>query len=195
MMSINKTVTFFSSIVALAMIISSCSGFTITAAPTAQVSTTSSSTTSLQAYIPSGLTAEQYRKIQEQDKKNSSFGKNLGALGPRGFKSRSMQAWQEAYERGEAGHSMAPYGYREKLKSGQIKKQDVPYMVRGGSWDNADVRGAKKKRWLKSDVDYSRGGYKKEQSASILGSGPGFDWTGTRSREENLRNRVIPGLS
>ena len=90
---------------------------------------------------------------------------------------------------------MAPYGYREKLKSGQIKKQDVPYMVRGGSWDNADVRGAKKKRWLKSDVDYSRGGYKKEQSASILGSGPGFDWTGTRSREENLRNRVIPGLS
>ena len=55
-------------------------------------------------------------------------------------------------------------------------------MQRGGAWDNSDVKGAKKKRWLKSDEDYSRGGYKKEQSVSIFGYGDGLDWTGSRNR-------------
>ena len=68
-------------------------------------------------------------------------------LGPRGFKYRSMQSWQEAYERGETGHSMVPCSYRNALKNGEIKKEDVPYMVRGGSWDNIDVFGAKRKRF------------------------------------------------
>ena len=84
-------------------------------------------------------------------------GNNLGRLGPRGFKSRSMQAWQEAYERGEAEHAVAPLGYREALKRGELKKKDVPYMVRGGSWDNSDVAGAKRKRWLPADREYTRG--------------------------------------
>jgi hypothetical protein len=76
------------------------------------------------------------------------MGKDLGRVGPRGFKSRSMQAWQQAYERGEATHSIAPFGYWELLKEGKISKKDVPYMVRGGSWDNSDVKGAKRLKWL-----------------------------------------------
>ena len=71
----------------------------------------------------------------------------------------------------------------------------LQYMVRGGSWDNSDVFGAKKQKWLKTDKEYARGGYKKEQSASIIGSGPGFDWTGTRSREENSKKKIVPGFS
>lgn len=151
----------------------------------------SSSSSALYGYVPSGLTAEQYNNIKTDDKKR--MGKDLGRLGPRGFKSRSMQAWQEAYERGETSHSIAPFGYREKLQRGEISIKDVPYMVRGGSWDNSDVFGAQRKRWTKTDKEYARGGYKKEQSASILGGGPGFDWTGTRPRDEN--SRLIPGLS
>ena len=146
----------------------------------------------LNAYVPSGLTADEYRKIKQADQQK--LGKNLGGLGPRGFKSRSMQAWQEAYERGETGHAIAPFGYKQALKSGQLKGEDVPYMVRGGSWDNSDLPGAKRKRWLKTDREYSRGGFKKEQSVSILGSGPGFDWTGSRPREENFK-KLVPGLS
>ena len=146
----------------------------------------------LNSYVPAGLSAAEYQKIKEADMKKT--GNNLGRLGPRGFKSRSMQAWQEAYERGEAEHAIAPFGYREALKRGELKKKDVPYMVRGGSWDNSDVAGAKRKRWLPADREYTRGGYKKEQSVSILGSGPGFDWTGSRPREENLR-KLVPGLS
>jgi hypothetical protein len=55
-------------------------------------------------------------------------------------------------------------------------------MQRGGSWDNSDVKGAKKKKWLASDKDYVGGGFRKEQSVSIFGKGAGLDWTGTQSR-------------
>ena len=47
--------------------------------------------------------------------------------------------------------------------------------------DNSDVKGARKKTWLKSDKEYSGGGFRKEQSVSIFGYGAGLDWTGTRS--------------
>ena len=43
-------------------------------------------------------------------------------------------------------------------------------------------KGAKKKKWLKSDKTYAGGGYKKEQSVSIFGYGDGLDWTGKKSR-------------
>ena len=59
----------------------------------------------------------------------------------------------------------------------------VPYMQRGGKWDNTDIRGASnKKRWLQSDKKYASGGYRKEQSVSIFGYGDGLDWTGSRGR-------------
>lgn len=66
-------------------------------------------------------------------------------------------------------------------------------MQRGGSWDNADVKGAKKKRWLSSDKEYAGGGYKKEQSVSIFGYGEGLDWTGTKSRRGP--SETIPGAA
>jgi hypothetical protein len=187
----------FKSTAALLAILCLSGAFAFTHSPlssTISSNTAATTTTSLFGYIPDGLTPEEYRRIRDQEA-NKYKGKNLGRLGPRGFKSRSMQAWQQAYERGEASHSFAPFGYREKLKKGELKKADVPYMVRGGSWDNSDVFGAKRLRWSKLDRDYARGGYKKEQSASILGSGPGFDWAGTRPRDENSRARYIPGLS
>ena len=158
------------------------------------VTSTTSSTTSLFAYIPDGLTAEQYNKIKTQEATKYK-GVDLGRLGPRGFKSRSMEAWQKAYERGEANHAFAPFNFKDKLHKGLISKSDVPYMVRGGNWDNSDVAGAKRLKWLREDKEYAAGGYKKQQSASILGGGPGFDWAGKRSRDENLQNRVVPGLS
>ena len=56
-------------------------------------------------------------------------------------------------------------------------------MQRGGKWDNTDIKGARnKKRWLKSDKDYAAGGFRKEQSVSILGVGRGLDWTGQQDR-------------
>lgn len=154
----------------------------------------SSRNTQLHAYVPDGLTAAEYQKIKVKEKTRNK-GKNLGALGPRGFQSRSMQAFQEAHEKGFTSHAFAPLGYKDKLQKGELKKKDVPYMVRGGSWDNSDVRGSKKQRWMKKDREYAQGGYKKEQSASLLGSGPGLDWTGKRPRDVNLGNGRVPGFS
>jgi hypothetical protein len=55
-------------------------------------------------------------------------------------------------------------------------------MQRGGSWDNSDVKGAKKVKWLNSDKEYAAGGFRKSQSISILGEGLGLDWTGSRAK-------------
>ena len=66
-------------------------------------------------------------------------------------------------------------------------------MQRGGSWDNSDVKGAKKARWLKSDKDYASGGFRKEQSVSIFGQGEGLDWTGSRGRMGP--SETVPGAA
>jgi len=132
-------------------------------------------------YIPDGFTKESYAKFKEEERKKNAK-KNLGGVGPKGFKSRSMQSFQEALERGEAEHLLPVMNAKERVAKGELKLEDIPYMQRGGAWDNSDVRGAKKKRWLPSDKEYANGGFKKEQSVSIFGKGEGLDWTGTRSR-------------
>jgi len=143
-------------------------------------------------YVPQGFTEESYKKFKENEAKKKAQS-NLGKLGPRGFQSRSMQSFQEALERGEAAHLMPMFNAADKLKRGEIKKEDIPYMQRGGSWDNADVKGAKRKSWLKSDKQYSAGGYKKEQSVSIFGYGEGLDWAGNKARRGPSES--IPGAA
>mmetsp|Transcript_22137 Transcript_22137/g.30809 ORF Transcript_22137/g.30809 Transcript_22137/m.30809 type:complete len:231 (-) Transcript_22137:170-862(-) len=135
-------------------------------------------------YVPDGFTPESYKKFQEKEAKKKTAKKNLGGLGPRGFKSRSMQSFQEAMERGEATHLMPVFNAKEKINSGELRPEDIPYMQRGGSWDNRDIKSAKnRKKWLKSDKEYATGGYKKEQSVSIFGYGEGLDWTGKNKRK------------
>ena len=66
-------------------------------------------------------------------------------------------------------------------------------MQRGGKWDNSDIKGAKRSRWLSSDKEYAEGGFKKEQSVSIFGKGEGLDWTGSRGRSGPAES--IPGAA
>ena len=155
---------------------------------------TTSTTSSLYAYVPSGFTKESYAKFQQDEAKKKSAQKNLGGVGPRGFKSRSFQSFQEALEKGEADHLMPVFNAKEKVRAGKLKAEDIPYMQRGGNWDNSDVKGAKKKGWLNSDKSYSKGGFKKEQSVSILGSGEGLDWTGKRARSRPLPTTYVNGI-
>ena len=124
-------------------------------------------------YVPDGMTADQYKKFKE--KEAAAKPKNLGRVGPRGFKSRSMQSFIEARERGEAEHLMPVFNAKEKVASGELRPEDIPYMQRGGRWDNADIKGAKVTKWLKSDKEYDNGGYKKTQSVSIFG-GESLPW-------------------
>lgn len=136
-------------------------------------------------YVPDGFTAASYKKFKAQEKKkaDAAKAKSLGGMGPRGFQSRSMQSFQEAMENGEAKHLMPVFNAKEKIRSGELKLDDIPYMQRGGKWDNTDVKGAKNKmKWLSSDKEYAMGGFKKEQSVSIFGKGEGLDWTGKRKR-------------
>lgn len=156
----------------------------ISAPQTARVST------SLYEYIPSGFTKASWAsfKAKEQKKKDDLAKKNLGRMGPKGFQSRSFQSFQEALERGEAAHLLPVENAKARLASGELKPEDIPYMQRGGAWDNSDVKGAKKERWLASDKEYATGGFKKEQSVSIFGYGAGLDWTGKRDKTGPSQN-------
>lgn len=153
----------------------------VTPGATASIAT-SRSATALYGYVPTGFTKESWAKFQakEAEKKKAQ---GLGRVGPKGFQSRSMQSFQEALERGEATHLLPVENAKARLASGELKMEDIPYMQRGGAWDNSDVKGAKKKKWLASDKEYANGGFKKSQSFSILGEGAGLDWTGKRDRE------------
>lgn len=126
-------------------------------------------------YIPSGLSKEEWTKIKAKEKAAKT---GLGKIGARGFKSRSFDSFQRALEAGEAGHLMPVFDAKGKVARGELKYEDIPYMQRGGNWDNSDVKGAKKKRWLKEDKEYNE---KDFQSISIFG-GENLPWnTGGRA--------------
>jgi hypothetical protein len=74
------------------------------------------------AYVPDGLTAEQYKKIKEKERQKTQ---NLGKVGPRGFKSRSFQSFQEALERGETTHLMPVFNAKERVAKGELKMEDM----------------------------------------------------------------------
>lgn len=101
-------------------------GFSTSPLPSQNLSR--SSLTVSYAYIPAGFTKESWEAFKKKEAKKKE---NLGMLGPKGFESRSLQSFQEALERGEAGHLMPMFNAKEKLKSGRIKTEDIPYMQRG----------------------------------------------------------------
>ena len=88
------------------------------------------SSTALNGYVPDGFTAESYAKFKAEEKKKQQA-KNLGRVGPKGFKSRSFQSFQEALERGEATHLMPVLNAKERVKKGELKKEDIPVSLQG----------------------------------------------------------------
>lgn len=122
------------------------------------------------AYVPDGMTPEQYKKLKQKEEADKAA-KKFGAYGPQSFKSRSLQSFQKDMEEGKAGHLMPMMNAKSLLKQGKIKQQDIPYMQRGGNWDDSDVKGAKKKAANKYDKKY-------EANAR-----PGrIDWMGVNQR-------------
>jgi len=154
--------------------------------------------TALKAYVPDGMTPEAYKKLKDAEKKKAST-KNFGKGGARGFESRSMMSFQLAMERGEAKHLM-PVNPAD-VKSGKIALKDVPYMQRGGSWNNDDLRNGKSKGkgWVKTGFGmtaYNDGKAKKmkenkfDKEYNILAKNPNqlgngrqkLDWTSGYAR-------------
>mmetsp|Transcript_713 Transcript_713/g.1875 ORF Transcript_713/g.1875 Transcript_713/m.1875 type:complete len:231 (+) Transcript_713:29-721(+) len=144
---------------ALGFAAASCGG------STRAVVTVGGSTRVTMAYVPDGLTPEQYKKIKDKEAANS---KNLGSTGTNRFQSRSMYAFQKALESGTAAH-LFPVD-PNKVKSGEIKAADVPYMQRkNGKWDQSDVKGAAKNKWNRFDIAYENSGKDQDSSVSIFG--------------------------
>ena len=148
-------------------------------------------TTARFAYVPDGMTAAQYAQLKAKEKKERET-KNFGRGGARGFESRSMTSFQYALERGE------------------IALKDVPYMQRGGSWDNKDLKG--KKGWQQTNFGmraFNDGNAKKlkenkydkmynklAKDKNQLGNGRGkADWTTGYARWGPKSLEVKPSMS
>merc|ERR1711968_243598 len=143
--------------------------------------------TQLQAYVPSGMSPEEWEKIKAKEKKAKT---NLGAGGARGFKSRSFDSFVAALEKGEADHLFAVNP--EEVRKGNIALKDVPYMQRGGSWDNSDLNGkadikkmtAKDKAYLNAKPDIGIFG----QALNWGGGAKGGDDLTARAKKNGLTN-------
>ena len=166
-------------ILSLGLVIASTSAFQ---GQTSSLASQRASNVVLFEYIPDGFTKASYAKFKADELKKKQK-KNLGRMGPKGFQSRSFQSFHESLEKGEAKHLMPVFNAKEKVAKGELKVEDIPYMQRGGKWDNTDVKGAKKVKWNQTDKAYAAGGYKKEQSVSIFGYGGGLDWTGSKAKQ------------
>ncbi|KAJ8609418.1 hypothetical protein CTAYLR_009095 [Chrysophaeum taylorii] len=152
-------------------------------------------------YVPDGLSKEQWEALKKKESDERKK-KNFGAGGARGFKSRSMWSFIEAYEKGEAQH-LYPVN-PAKVKSGEIALKDVPYMQRGGSWDNSDLLG--KKGWMVTGFGmtaFNDGKAKKlkknvwddkfnnaRPSISIFGTDVAVDWTGKGGDGDKVAERA-----
>merc|ERR1712028_24355 len=68
---------------------------------------------------------------------------------------------------GPKAKNMPVFNAKAKLARGEIKLEDIPYMQRGGSWDNSDVKGARKNKWTQADASYDKKGFK--ESKGLLG--------------------------
>jgi len=93
----------------------------------------------LGAYVPDGLTPEQYKKLKEKEasKKVGNFDGLSGAQ----FRSRSMAEYQKGREAGTLQPNMPMKFVLQKLNAGQIRPIDIPYMQRPrGKPDNSDLK-------------------------------------------------------
>ena len=50
-------------------------------------------------------------------------------MGPKGFKSRSFQSFQESLERGEAAHLLPVFNAKEKIARGELRPEDIPVSI------------------------------------------------------------------
>ena len=164
-------------------------------------SSVASRTTSLSAYVPDGMSKAQWDALKKKEKEDQKK-KNFGAGGARGFKSRSMQSFMLAYERGEAAH-LFPVD-PAKVKKGEIPLREVPYMQRGGSWDNSDLQ--KKKGWMQTGFGmtaFNDGKAAKlkankfdskynnlKPSIGIFGTDIGINWTGKGGSGDGVAERA-----
>ncbi|CAN0015904.1 unnamed protein product [Ectocarpus sp. 6 AP-2014] len=101
-------------------------------------------------YVPDGLSPEQWKKMQKEEAEKKKKMGDLGQVGVKSFKSRSLQAWQED----GAGH-LFPVDPK-KVKSGEIPPEKTPYMQRKGAWDNSDLTKKNlQKKWSATDKAYA----------------------------------------
>ncbi|KAH8070331.1 hypothetical protein JL721_5094 [Aureococcus anophagefferens] len=150
----------------VALALGASSAFVATSPPT--------KTTALGAYVPSGMTAEQYKKLKDKENADKKK-KNFGLGGARGFESRSMNSFVKDLEAGKAKHLMPRGG---SWKNTDLTKGKKGWMTTGFGMTAFNDGKAKEVKANKYDAQYNG----KKPSVSIWGDGGSLDWTGRGAR-------------
>merc|ERR1711924_388111 len=83
---------------------------------------------------------------------------------------------------GEADHLYAVNP--DDVRKGKIALKDVPYMQRGGAWDNSDLKG--KKGWMKTGFGMTA--FNDGQAINWGGGAKGGDDLSARAKKNGLTN-------
>jgi len=119
------------------------------------------------AYVPDGMTPEQYKALKEKEKKKKVG--NFDGLSGAQFRSRSMEDYQKGREKGTLEPNMPMKFTLQKLNSGKIRPIDIPYMQRPrGKPDNSDL--TRQGFWKTAPKGYSGPG--------VTGPVPGVKYSG-----------------
>ena len=177
-------------ITCLAVALAPSYGFVSHSVPARTAARARSSSTALSmAYVPDGMTAEQYRKIQQKEKDKKAAA-DLARNGARGFKSRSFKSFQASLERGENAKNYATFNAKERLAKGELREADIPYMQReNGAWDNSDVarRGSKDlKKRTQEDNDFENNP-NRMMFTSFMNAGPKNSGAAAKNDEDMWR--------
>lgn len=111
------------------------------------------------AYVPDGLSADQWAAIKAKETVKSD---KLAAVGITRFQSRSMQGWMEGGQQ---------HQFPTDPKKTPVEKRPYMQRGRGASWDDSDLGKKMAKAWTKADKEYKDGGEERAKSISIFGAG------------------------
>jgi len=96
-------------------------------------------------YVPDGFTKAEWEKVQKKEKAASAKKINMDGTSGMQFKSRTFAEFQKGREDGTLTYNMPVEKAMERVRKGELKMEDIPYMQRpGGMPDGSDLKKYKK---------------------------------------------------
>lgn len=92
-------------------------------------------------YVPDGLSKDQWAAMKRKEKDAAAKKKAFQGTSGMQFRSRSFEDYVKGREDGTLKPNMPVFNAAARLKSGEIKPEDIPYMQRpGGRPDGSDLK-------------------------------------------------------
>lgn len=96
-------------------------------------------------YVPDGFTEAEWAKVQKKEKAVANKKIKMDGTSGMQFRSRTFEDFQKGREAGTLTYNMPVEKAMERVRKGELKMEDIPYMQRpGGQPDGSDLKKYKK---------------------------------------------------